>query len=90
MSASSSRAVATMTGTSDTPRSIRSTSEPSRSGKPRSRTITSGRHSPAAVSAAAPDASVRTAWPDPASPLASASRIRWSSSITSTDATGPR
>ena len=81
---------APMTGTVDTPRNIRRTSAPSMSGRPRSRTTTSGRHSTAAASAPAPVASVRTAWPAATRPRVSDSRIGWSSSITSTDAITPR
>ena len=71
------------------PRSIRSTSAPSMSGRPRSSTTTSGRQSTAAVSAAAPVPSQRTTWPRPTRPRASDSRMGWSSSITSTEATAP-
>ena len=81
MSPSSSRAVATITGTSLTARSILSSSRPSTSGRPRSRTTASGRSSMTWLSPASPVAAARTSWPRSRSARSRDSLILASSSI---------
>ena len=81
MSFSASRAVATMTGTSDTDRIIRSSSRPSRSGRPRSRITTSGGSLTTNCNPSIAVAADRTTWPRSDNVVASAWRMRTSSSM---------
>ncbi len=63
ISLSSSRAVATSTGTEEMPRIMRRASPPSRSGSPRSRTTASTGAWVTSRSAPNPSAALRTAYP---------------------------
>src|SRR5262249_27871482 len=78
------RAVATITGTRLTARSMCNRSMPSMSGSPRSRTTTSGWRSTISDNPDKPSLDVRTSWPRSASARLSATRMRGSSSTTVT------
>ena len=86
ISLSSSRAVAMMTGTLETDRIMRSRSEPSRSGRPRSRITMSGGVSTMPCNAAIAVASARTTCPALAIVRTNNVRIWWSSSTNQIEA----